>query len=570
MGPLLNNRISSPTAFVTDSLIRWDTSSLPDAASIQSADITLFANTAAFFDNDTLNFEWHPWNSCTPADYALNVPATAGFVTKGTLEAANGMGINILFTSVIGVNPFGHTGIRMGIAGGVPTAGQSNIANFAGVIADEPQLSPILNVCYVPAAPTATPSVTPTASPTRTPTITPTLTFTRTPTITPTGTLPSTFTPTITPTALPATATPTPTPTATNTFHIVCVSPTPTSTFTPSPTPLHCPYTFTDPTGDIGSTCLFLGTYNQTCGATNLPSAFAGDGTNVSVILGTDPAVTFQGRAISGNEANLTQVQAGNFPAEFITAKVFLLPVLAGGGPPIADELYVKLGDDQQTPFALCNLPNGCSPVQNCPFAYSDGRFLQVISPIAPPPARPPVMPVWNEVPYPTFTATFTPTPTPTPTRTPTPLPIGSCCDCAVPVAGCFQPTPGVNCGICTPVLHAGQPCTAYIGGCVTVTPTPTTTRTPSKTPTVTPTKTPTRTPTKTKTPTPNGTLTPTPTALPADSCCICVGLCTGPLPGVNCGPVCTVVLNAGQPCTDFSPGCATLTPTPSVTPTPT
>lgn len=344
---------------------------------------------------------------------------------------------------------------------------------------------------------TATPTLTPTPSntpagatytPTETPTVTqtgtPTITSTETPSPTPTATCPvcdpcqgcmdgtcvgNACTPTQTSTST-ATATSTRTPSQTRT---ATPTPTPTFTFTPRrcKTVALCPYTFTDPTGDLGTSCLFDGFYAGTqqfwCGTNHLPVTFMGDGHFVDFILGTQPAVTFHGVAITASHAVITTFRIGSGPS-VITNAVGDLEVLGH----VLSITFPSEPVQYPPPFGMCNQPLGCAPPDTCPFSFYDGTFLQVISPVILQPARPPIMPVPGYVAYPT--ATPTPTMTPTPTTTPTVTP--------------------------TPTLTFTRTKTA------TFTPSPsrTATRSPTNTlvPTGTRTQTPTQTPSPTRTPT--------------------------------------------------------------------
>lgn len=264
--------------------------------------------------------------------------------------------------------------------------------------------------------PTETPTETPTATPTDTPTETPTATESATPTDTPTITstpLP-TDTPTVTPTGT-ATLTPTPvfkhcvtvTPLPRTPKHCVTVTPvasapTSTPTMTPTATPTGpCPYDFHTNTGGIGRTCLFTGSYSTGCLAATVPldGYFAGDGQRVSIILSTQPVVTWTGQATSATTARLQGYQVGTLPTRVFSAGAQL--VTGGAGLQIDADLVTSLLTPFTTPpYGMCAFPQGCAPgSEDCPFQFYNGAFVKVISGTSPPPARY-VAPVpWSEVP---------------------------------------------------------------------------------------------------------------------------------------------------------------------------
>lgn len=266
--------------------------------------------------------------------------------------------------------------------------------------------------------PTETATETPTETPTDTPTETPTETVTVTPSETPTATLPHheptpTETPTLTPTG---TATVTPTPTTRTPRQCVTVTPTahhlqcrtitptpPVTTPTPTVTPTAaCPYDFHTDTGSIGRTCLFTGIYTtNACLAATVPldAYFAGDGNRVSIVLSTQPVVTWTGRATSATTAALQGYQTGTLSMRVFTGAAQL--VNGGGILQIdADMVDSALTAFTTPPYGLCAFPQGCAPVESCPFNYYDGTFVKVITGTSPPPARY-VAPVpWSAVPH--------------------------------------------------------------------------------------------------------------------------------------------------------------------------
>lgn len=257
-------------------------------------------------------------------------------------------------------------------------------AGYSFLLEDLPTATPTSTPTNTPTnTPTWTPSNTPvgaTFTPSRTPTVTNTATRTATATLTPTNTPPFkcvTWTPSLTPTA-------TRTPTRTATFTLTPVPPTPTRTRTPTP---GCPFNFHTHTGDLGQACLYTGTYSIGClGATApLDAYFAGDGSRVTIALSTQPVVTWTGRATSATTATLQGYQIGTGQTRAYAATASLEMVGS------RDELVITIPTQAPTPgfpYGMCAFPQGCAPVESCPFSFYQGVFQQVISGTAPPPGN--------------------------------------------------------------------------------------------------------------------------------------------------------------------------------------
>lgn len=104
------------------SLVRFDTSSLPDDATITSATLTLnFA--AASFNSRYLNCEYYSFSSITTSDYTTNVGTTAfqANVTTGSQTFS--------LSNLSSINKSGYTGFRLGIDGGAPSQDHSYAFN---------------------------------------------------------------------------------------------------------------------------------------------------------------------------------------------------------------------------------------------------------------------------------------------------------------------------------------------------------------------------------------------------------------------------------------------------------
>lgn len=203
---------------VQQPLVRFDLSSIPANASVQSAEVRLYQEFSSGLVSVTLSLA-RVGASWTEYGVTFNTRPPLYLVsstTVGLLEGWKSWDATALVSAWL-AGTYSNYGV--GITG--PVTGNLWLRRFSS---RQGGFAPRLVVTYV--LPTPTPTITPTPShtPTRTPTVTPTPTWTptRTPTITPTPTR----TPTLSPTPTP-TRTPTGTPSAT---------PTPTRTPTPTPT----------------------------------------------------------------------------------------------------------------------------------------------------------------------------------------------------------------------------------------------------------------------------------------------------------------------------------------------
>ncbi len=173
---------------------------------------------------------------------------------------------------------------------------------------------------------------------------------------------------------------PTPTETPTITPTVTGTPPTPTPTSTPDSL---CHYTFQTDTGTLGRACLFSGRYNDTCLGTTVPLTgyWGGDGANVTITLGTQPAITWVGRSTSGQTATLQSYRIGSGAVHVQAATARLVA-------PRLDlrNLQLQIIVAPAVPYGLCAFPQGCSADDACDFQKWVGLFTQVISGDAPPP----------------------------------------------------------------------------------------------------------------------------------------------------------------------------------------
>lgn len=172
------------------------------------------------------------------------------------------------------------------------------------------------------------------------------------------------------------------TPTPGPTDIIVCATITPSPSPTTTPTPLRCPYDFDDNTGNLGKTCLFLGSYNADDACVNqtvpLTATFGGNGNQVSIIFGTEPQMTWRGHAISESMAQLDKLQVSTFRTVPATALAHLVSLGAS----------LTVTPQGRPPIDLCAFGRGCTRDESCDFSLYEGAYVQVIDAHHPPPTQ--------------------------------------------------------------------------------------------------------------------------------------------------------------------------------------
>lgn len=110
-----------PYYHIGNSLMRWDTSSLPDGANIVSATICVTVNKVFDADNRDLTADWYspdnwPINN---ADYSKTAQTTAlGGEPLSNFSPGTAL---IHLDNTTGVSTTGFTGIRLHVSGGKPT-----------------------------------------------------------------------------------------------------------------------------------------------------------------------------------------------------------------------------------------------------------------------------------------------------------------------------------------------------------------------------------------------------------------------------------------------------------------
>jgi hypothetical protein len=113
-------------------LVRFDTSALPDNATVTSATLRLYALSSTSADNRNLVAEWYPGSSW-PIDGADWVGTASSSASTGTpLRSLAASAYNDLSLSGLSaISTTGYTGLRLHVSGGQPT-GENN-ASFASL-----------------------------------------------------------------------------------------------------------------------------------------------------------------------------------------------------------------------------------------------------------------------------------------------------------------------------------------------------------------------------------------------------------------------------------------------------
>jgi RHS repeat-associated protein len=121
--------------------IRWNTGSIPDAATINSATLRLRV-TNTFLNNPprVLNGEWYTAWPIDSADYTATVGTTASGAA-GWVFPASGADRDFSLQSLSNVSKTSYTGLRLGVSGGAPTSSNGvQAASYDDTALVEPRL----------------------------------------------------------------------------------------------------------------------------------------------------------------------------------------------------------------------------------------------------------------------------------------------------------------------------------------------------------------------------------------------------------------------------------------------
>lgn len=127
---------------VFDGMLRFDTSAIPDGATITGATLRLFVTGKADGNNRNLVAEWYGAGNwpIDAADYVLN-PAGGALAGADVTAIATGASNDFALTGLASISKTGYTGLRLGVDGGQPTADNYvQIAAFDHATLPEPRL----------------------------------------------------------------------------------------------------------------------------------------------------------------------------------------------------------------------------------------------------------------------------------------------------------------------------------------------------------------------------------------------------------------------------------------------
>jgi hypothetical protein len=130
--------------------LRFDTSALPDDATVTAAVLRISPTSILAAEVRALNFEWHDFGAALGTeDYVADVGTTAAQVAGATWQAwATGSGtVDVTLGSLSNISLTGATGIRIGVDGATDPPGppdetqiRLNIAEWDHATRDEPKL----------------------------------------------------------------------------------------------------------------------------------------------------------------------------------------------------------------------------------------------------------------------------------------------------------------------------------------------------------------------------------------------------------------------------------------------
>ncbi len=139
-------------------LLRFDTSSLPDNATVTSAKLRLHVTGKADDDNRSLVGEWYPSSNwpIDPTDWTQTT-GTSALVGADLTGIAVGTSNELNLSGVAAISVSGYTGLRLGISGGQPSGDNYlQIAALEHASNPEPQLVVTYTTSGGPTAPVNT------------------------------------------------------------------------------------------------------------------------------------------------------------------------------------------------------------------------------------------------------------------------------------------------------------------------------------------------------------------------------------------------------------------------------
>jgi hypothetical protein len=116
------NNLETVTYIVRNGHLRFNTSSLPNDATVSAATLRLFTRASSYGDTDARNLigEWSDPGVIDSADHTTTPGSDAFSVDLTSVDHADAT-YDIPLTTPTNVNLTGYTGFRIGISGGEPT-----------------------------------------------------------------------------------------------------------------------------------------------------------------------------------------------------------------------------------------------------------------------------------------------------------------------------------------------------------------------------------------------------------------------------------------------------------------
>jgi hypothetical protein len=142
---------------VSNGVLRFDTSALPDNATVTVATLRLYVIAKGDADNRGLAGEWYTAFPVDAADYSA-VSANSALNGYDITALPTGAYANLALQNLSNVSKTGSTGVRLHINGAAPSGDNSvQVSSLEGVSTQRPQLV----VTYTVSSPTPTPTPTP-------------------------------------------------------------------------------------------------------------------------------------------------------------------------------------------------------------------------------------------------------------------------------------------------------------------------------------------------------------------------------------------------------------------------
>lgn len=126
--------------YVRNILLRWDTSSIPDTATIVSARLRFYTDYQANADSRNFTGEWYAWDGTSDSDWSSTASSSAfSYALSGiTDDAYNEVGLT---SPASNISKTGYTHLRLHIDGGTPTGqNEISIAMFEDAVLNPPEL----------------------------------------------------------------------------------------------------------------------------------------------------------------------------------------------------------------------------------------------------------------------------------------------------------------------------------------------------------------------------------------------------------------------------------------------